>query len=1158
MSRLANKLACVIWALPAVLCIGAPSLASTVRLDSAKWRLWCDTSASWKHDKLYLPGQFSIADLPVNRPSIGWKQLYATGIEVSLPSTVEEHFWGQFGKRPYNDDEYYFAVDDHSVLNGNYEGVSWWWTSFDAPKGIEGKLALLKFDGARLRAEVFLNEQLVGYDIVGETPFDCDVTGKIKPGANRLAVRITNPGGRMDWADGGTLRWGDYRIPMSHGFGGINSGVRIEFRPQVYVSNVFVMNRPDPRSVRLRCEITNTTGKPTTAQLANVVQGAPVSDERSVEAAPGTSTVDIDIAYPAARLWSLESPQLYRVRTTLNARGSVDECETTFGFRSFGCDGIGENARFLLNGKRIVLRSAISWGFWGINGLWPDNVLAEREIESAKRLGLNCLNSHRCISKPVVLDLQDKLGLLRYEEPGSGRNCVDDDEFTREYAAIKTLRMVKRDRSHPSLVIYCLQNEWDTSEGGARLLDILARMRELDPSRPIIAKSGVPPEGEYYYLPFEDSVRKDDGTGYSGWRDEHTVGGPGMYVDSLYQSPDKWSHRSDDLRQIVFWGEMLGAGTPDNLQPIVDFYDRTGRTGYDRDDETEQYAAFDEFLDKRGFRQAFPTVGDLTRSIGNKEYYFWGRMVENCRISDPVDCMVVSGWESTTIENHSGLVDCHRYLKGDPDLISYYCRPLYIAVKSRRLVIETGDSLITDLHLVNETGVQGSALTVLNVIGPDGRTLDSQEYPVRISGGETYGQLLRAGIETRVYDKPGYYTLKAALKQDGKAVVEGRERIFVTDARAATIPARGAIRDYDGVARSFLNEHGIKTEDYWPTLGKLDYVVMAGRSEAGVHGGTERADHEIEDTTDDVLYQTQVEQYPDDFWVIVNDIPNGRYTVTLKFAELIFDSPGKRLFDMAINGKTVLSDFDIVKAAGGPFRAVDKSFEIDVADHRIRITTPRTTSNPAVLNAFRISGEGITISVNCQGPAYTDSTGTAWSGNWTGIDFPDDIFRRVREDGTTLIFWTNGPDLAERALRMMDSRGIVKFAGAVGGGRMPWMGSWSAVREHPLLKGLPVNTALNWEWQTSGGNGFIVDGEGVEWIAAFGRDHDRNIGASLITVPYGKGEIIVNCIGDCYGSLVLDSESAPATPIARRMLLNTIEYAAKRAARHTSPEESQR
>ena len=71
-----------------------------------------------------------------------------------------------------------------------------------------------------------------------------------------------------------------------------------------------------------------------------------------------------------------------------------------------------------MNGKRIVLRTAISWGFWPVNGIIPTPELAERQIRLAKELGLNMLNFHRGIGQTVLLDKADELGLLYYEEPG--------------------------------------------------------------------------------------------------------------------------------------------------------------------------------------------------------------------------------------------------------------------------------------------------------------------------------------------------------------------------------------------------------------------------------------------------------------------------------------------------------------------------------------------------------------------------------------------------------------------------------------------------------------------------------------------------------------------------------------------------------------------
>jgi hypothetical protein len=82
-------------------------------------------------------------------------------------------------------------------------------------------------------------------------------------------------------------------------------------------------------------------------------------------------------------------------------------------------------------------------------------------------------------------------------------------------------------------------------------------------------------------------------------------------------------------------------------------------------------------------------------------------------------------------------------------------------------------------------------------------------------------------------------------------------------------------------------------------------------------------------------------------------VANGKYTVNLKFAELYFGSAGQRVFNIAINGQTVASNFDIVAAAGGSAKAVDRLFQVDVTGGRITIQMTSTVDDPAV-NAIEI------------------------------------------------------------------------------------------------------------------------------------------------------------------------------------------------------------
>ena len=130
----------------------------------------------------------------------------------------------------------------------------------------------------------------------------------------------------------------------------------------------------------------------------------------------------IPVSAPDAKLWSVDDPNLYVCEVELSeGKNWVDKDSRRFGFRWFEASGIGEDAVFRLNGKRIMLRSAISWSFWPVNGIFPSEELAERQIRIAKELGLNMLNFHRFIGNTDVMNYADELGLLYFEEPGGFR-----------------------------------------------------------------------------------------------------------------------------------------------------------------------------------------------------------------------------------------------------------------------------------------------------------------------------------------------------------------------------------------------------------------------------------------------------------------------------------------------------------------------------------------------------------------------------------------------------------------------------------------------------------------------------------------------------------------------------------------------------------------
>ncbi len=353
------------------------------------WRLWIDEKAEWKNDPLFLPEDITVdadgvlygkgSPLPVNEPTGGWELLdHLTGINVTLPTTVEQHHWGKFGAgenkapRPYTPEEYRYAADDPIPQNGAYLGVSWWGRAIHIPAEWKDKRIFLHIRGARLRAEVFLNKKLVGYSIMEELPFECDLTHATDPGGlNLIAIRLTNPFGRYDWVDGLNAQWGAVKLYRSHGFAGLDRGMTISVHAHpCRVKDAFVLNTPTQNQIVATVELEHMRASNEATDIeVRVVD--PETDkiigENGFFAEPiargETKSFSLPITTTSTGVLAADS----------DAQPVPEDIERTipFGFRTFGPSGLGTNAMFRLNGRRIKLYSSISWGFWGLNGLFP-------------------------------------------------------------------------------------------------------------------------------------------------------------------------------------------------------------------------------------------------------------------------------------------------------------------------------------------------------------------------------------------------------------------------------------------------------------------------------------------------------------------------------------------------------------------------------------------------------------------------------------------------------------------------------------------------------------------------------------------------------------------------------------------------------------------
>jgi subtilisin family serine protease len=148
----------------------------------------------------------------------------------------------------------------------------------------------------------------------------------------------------------------------------------------------------------------------------------------------------------------------------------------------------------------------------------------------------------------------------------------------------------------------------------------------------------------------------------------------------------------------------------------------------------------------------------------------------------------------------------------------------------------------------------------------------------------------------------------------------------------------------------------------------------------------------IANTTTPILYQT--ERYSSSTLQYTASVPNGAYAVTLKFAEIYETGAGQRVFNIAINGSTVQTNFDVFAAAGGPNRAVDRTYDVNVTNGQIVVALIPVVSNPKI-SAIEIVAGTSTVSsppppppptttftpirVNAGGGAVVDSAGISWA-----------------------------------------------------------------------------------------------------------------------------------------------------------------------------------
>jgi beta-glucuronidase len=384
-----------------------------------------------------------------------------------------------------------------------YEGTVWYRRTFDyAPK--EAHRQFLWFGAANYHAIVYLNGKKLGEHVGGFTPFQFEVTGKLRDRGNAVIVKVDDQR-KADAIPMNMTDWWNY--------GGLTRGVKLIDVPETFVQDYQVQLEKGSRNriagwVRLNGPKKH---QKVTIRVAEV--GASMVAETD-------DNGYARFAFPAnVTLWSPESPKLYDVEVAAES----DRVAERIGFRTIETSG----QKILLNGKPVFLRGVAMHAEAPIRG---GRVFSDADarvlLTWAKELGCNFVRLAHYPHDEVMTRLADEMGLLVWSEVPVYWAVQWESQAAYANAEHQLTEMITRDKNRASVVFWSVANETPLGDARTRFLGSLAtKARELDNTR-LVTAATLPHYSDPKTITIEDPLGKFlDVLGcneYLGWYD----GGP--------------------------------------------------------------------------------------------------------------------------------------------------------------------------------------------------------------------------------------------------------------------------------------------------------------------------------------------------------------------------------------------------------------------------------------------------------------------------------------------------------------------------------------------------------------------------------------------------------------------------------------------------------
>ena len=460
----------VVMAWMAIASMNAQNVRETIRLDDG-WKFAFGNAADPKKDFGCGTEYFNYL---TKANSIHNEGPYVANFNDSTWQEVKvPHDWVSI--LPYAD----VASHSHGYKTVGYKypetSVGWYRKTINIPANDLGKHIALKFDGIFRNARVWFNGFYMGTEPSGYATQVYDVTEYVNYGGDNLICVRADATLEEGWFYEGAGIYRDAWLLKSAAVSVAPFGtfVYADLKQPYDKATIHVETEVNNHSLTTQqCEVSH---RLLDADGREVAKSEPSMVTLKAKQTLNTQLLTLNLSAP--HLWSPADPYLYKVETTVKVDGCVtDVYETTTGIRDIEFD---TNRGFLLNGQPLKLKGVnLHQDHAGVGAAIPDALQAWR-IKQLKKMGCNAYRASHNPMTPALLDICDREGILVIDE---NRLTGINEEHLRLLE-----RMIKRDRNHPSVILWSDGNEEWGMENTIQGTRIAAAMREythlLDPTR---------------------------------------------------------------------------------------------------------------------------------------------------------------------------------------------------------------------------------------------------------------------------------------------------------------------------------------------------------------------------------------------------------------------------------------------------------------------------------------------------------------------------------------------------------------------------------------------------------------------------------------------------------------------------------------------------